>query len=141
MKKVHESLKRDHAWYAKYHTMRHVTLINFVLLVIVGVWVTQLLTERIDHEMQLAAVAIPTVTAPDRVDPAAFAPGHVLVHFRSGVNKAQHDAVLAAQGAKIEKTIPRVDIEVLKVPVGAEKKVPGCFRRIRWVYESFVYSE
>jgi thermitase len=77
---------------------------------------------------QSASGAAPAET-PSSTPAGSFVAGQVLTHFRSGVSPAEQAAVVRGVGATNAGTIRDLDVDVLRVPAGAEQRVIDALLR------------
>ena len=63
--------------------------------------------------------------APVGVPGAAFAPDQILVRFKPGVSPEAMAAVHARLGGQVIQVIPRIDVQVVRIPAG---RVPEFVR-------------
>jgi thermitase len=76
-----------------------------------------------------AAPATAPSSVPSSTPAGAFVPGQVLTHFRSGVSPADQAVVVRGVGATNAGTIRDLDVDVLRVPAGAEQRVIDALLR------------
>ena len=75
--------------------------------------------------LPLVLWAAPVNGAPP--SPQPFAAGRILVKFQPGTGQAARAAFHRAQGGQLERVIPGLDVEVVRVPVGAEQALARAY--------------
>jgi subtilisin family serine protease len=75
------------------------------------------------------AAATPRLTSSEPAASGTFAPGRVLVRFRSDTSRAARSQVVRSVGATTAGAIPDLGVEVLRVPDGAEQRVVAALER------------
>jgi thermitase len=125
MQKLHHDLGEAHPWYSFYHKIPYVSFFNFALFVGFAYFSASILEQRVNPPTQLAAVGalLPGESQSQASDPEKYVPGQIIVKFKAGVAKNAHDKTLKDAGSSVKSTIPQIRVEILSVPIGAEKKV------------------
>lgn len=123
MDKLHRKFAEQFSWYQKWHTGAQVTLIHFLVLMAFVSAITLLLqTPLVEYSKeQLAAAAASTRDT--------YAPGKLLIQFKTGVKEADEEPALKAHGAKKVGSIPEIRVHIISVPQGAEEKVRAALAR------------
>jgi thermitase len=125
MQKLHHDLEERHPWYMAYHKIPYISLLNFAFFIGFAYLSASIVGQQVNPTNQLAAVGslLQDSAQSAQTDPEKYVPGQILVEFRTGVTRAAHDKTLKEAGASVKSSLSQIHVEVLSVPVGAEKRV------------------
>src|SRR5215211_7420592 len=85
-------------------------------------------TVLVPIKLVLAALLLSLCLSPT-AQSAEFAPGHLLVSFKTGVGQERAARVLAEHGAHQLRTIPRIGVRVVSVPAAQTEKARAALAR------------